>query len=360
MKYYFIWLYFIFSLYSFAQDDHYFLMDDYFEKNPLEKQKLVSFEKLVQSAPTLEKTPIKPLNIVMVYPADQISDYWRRSKVSFEKRLQKLNIKYNLQNLFTKPGTVSKQARYIQEKLTSDIDYLIFTLDAKKHSKLIESLIFKTKPKIILQNITTPLQKWENIQPFFYVGFDHRIGSLKIAEYFINKTKGEGKYAVLYGTLGYVSKMRGDQFVKYVRKQSKLQLVESYYTDFDTNKAYEATKDILKKHSDLKFIYTTSTDIAHGVIKALREKKLTNKILVNGWGGGSSELKALKKGYLDVTVMRINDDNGIAMAEAIKLDLHKNQNKIPKVFSGQMVLIDKNTPHKKIYNLTQKAFRYSQ
>ena len=43
--------------------------------------------------------------------------------------------------------------------------------------------------------------------------------------------------------------------------------------------------------------------------------------LINGWGGGSAELEAIERGDLDVTVMRMNDDTGIAMAEAIKWDL---------------------------------------
>ncbi len=57
--------------------------------------------------------------------------------------------------------------------------------------------------------------------------------------------------------------------------------------------------------------------------------------------------------------MRMNDDNGVAMAEAIKLDITSQSNKIPLIYSGQFVLIDKNIDDVKLDSLKQKAFRYS-
>ncbi|MCV6606676.1 MAG: substrate-binding domain-containing protein, partial [Campylobacterales bacterium] len=237
--------------------------------------------------------------------------------------------------------------------------YLIFTLDVKKHSKIIEVLINKVKPKVILQNITTPLKKWGDIQPFLYVGFDHKIGSLKIANHFISKTGKKGNYAVLYGTQGYVSKMRGDSVIRHFNQKTDLKMVASYYTDFNKQKAYNATLDLLKENKDLKFIYACSTDIAHGAIEALKELGLKDKILVNGWGGGGSELKAILKGDMDTTVIRINDDNGVAMAEAIKLDLEGKKKSVPLIYSGDMRLIEKGISKSKIDHIRKKAFRYS-
>lgn len=344
---------------SFAQIDQYWQVDRYFKKFPKEKIKFEQFKEIVKNDPQKITSPNKPVKIVMVYPGNQISDYWRRSKISFEKRLKKLDIQYTLEDHFTKPGTVSQQAKYLIDAIKRDTDYLIFTLDAAKHSKFIETIISRKKPKLILQNITTPLREWGDIQPFLYVGFDHKIGSLKLAEYFIKKTGGKGKYAVLYGTQGYVSSMRGDEFIKYIKNNSDLKLVESYYTDFDKQKAYNAAKQILKKHSDIDFIYSCSTDISHGAIDAIKQSGLGKPILINGWGGGSSEIEALQNGSMDITVLRINDDNGIAMAEAIKLDLEQKQNKVPLIFSGDMEILKKGISQQDLENLKQKAFRYS-
>ena len=72
-----------------------------------------------------------------------------------------------------------------------------------------------------------------------------------------------------------------------------------------------------------------------------------------GGAVGSDELKALSKKELDFTVMRINDDNGVAMAEAIYLDLINKRNEIPQVFSGDIVLLDQSTPADKIEKLKE-------
>lgn len=341
--------------------DKYWLVDEYLQLNP--KQKKISekfIQQVSQEAVKLSLTHDRVQKIVMVYPGNQISDYWRRSKISFEKRLQELNIKYELIDYFTKPGLeIRIQAKQLISAIKHDTDYLIFTLDASKHTQFIERILSLKKPKLILQNITTPVKKWGSKQPFLYVGFDHVIGSTILAKYYLKKTNSKGKYAVLHGTRGYVSYMRGNKFIDYMSGYKDLKLADSYYTDFNKQKAMNATNELLKTHNDLKFIYSGSTDIALGVSEVLKKNNLTGKILTNGWGGGSNELDAIEKGLLDITVMRMNDDNGVAMAEAIKLDLEGKSNQVPTIFSGEFEVIEKGINKQRLQKLKEKAFRYS-
>ncbi len=96
-------------------------------------------------------------------------------------------------------------------------------------------------------------------------------------------------------------------------------LKSSFYTKSDKESAYQAAKISIEKDKDLNFIYACATDVALGAADAIHESG--RDILLNGWGGSSAELEAIEKGDLDVTVMlRMNDDTGIAMAEAIKWD----------------------------------------
>jgi len=339
----------------------YYTVKEYLEKEPHQKEISEKFVKLVQNkAVALKEKNKKAVKIVFVYPGNQVSDYWRRSIKSFEKRMDELNINYILEEHFTKPTIeISKQIKYLLDALSNDTDYLIYTLDLKKHIKLIEKILNYKDTKLILQNITTPLKKWKNKQPFLYVGFDHTIGAIKIANYYKKRFKDKGKYAVMYGSFGYISDMRGKEFVKYLHKNSKLELVDEYYTNFKLDNAYNTTLDLISRRDDIDFIYACSTDIAFGVQKALKEKNLNNKIELNGWGGGSSEIKSIKEKELDLTVMRINDDNGVAMAEAIKLDILGKSDLVPTIFSGNLQIITKDSPKSKIDTLTKKAFRYS-
>lgn len=348
--------------YILLSDNQYTLVDEYYSENKSQQTVFKKFSKIVSShGEKIDIKQQKPVKIYMIYPGNQVSDYWRRSKSSFEARLNEIGIKYELVDYFTKPGVVEirEQAEALYEALRNDIDYLVFTLDAKKHLKFVNTILNKGTPKLILQNITTPLKSLNTNQPFLYDGFDHSIGAKLIADEYIKQVGKNGNYAVLYGSSGYVSHMRGDMFIKEIEKSSDLQLVASYYTDFNKKKAKAATLDLLKTHKNLKFVYACSTDIALGAIEALEEKNLLGIVKVNGWGGGSNELISIQESKMDFTVMRMNDDNGVAMAEAISLDLQKRTNEVPLIFSGDFELIKKGISSEKLNKMKQKAFRYS-
>lgn len=360
MNYIITLLLFISTLTSLAANNsNYYQIDEYIK---IYNQKSISekFIKTINEDAKAIKEKNKKIKIVMVYPGNQISDYWRKSKISFEKRLNELNINYELVDFFTKPvGEIKEQSKQLLSAMKDNTDYLIFTLDARKHARFVERIVSKKTPKLILQNITTPLKKWKDRQPFLYVGFDHVIGSKLLADYYIKQTKGKGKYAVLYGSKGYVSFMRGSKFIDYISKNSNLILAHEYYTNFNKEKAKKATEDLLSIDNDIKFIYACSTDIALGVIEALKEKNLLGKIQVNGWGGGSNELKSIEAGEMNLTVMRMNDDNGVAMAEAVKLDIQGKPREVPTIFSGDFALLKKGIKKEELDKLKKRAFRYT-
>ncbi len=335
----------------------YISVDEYININPEQKRLMDKYEKIIHSKAIPLNKKYKRVKLAMLYPSLQLSDYWRRNKLAFEKRLKELNIDYTIDMIVTSGSSNPKQQEiFIDKIIKQKYDFLITTVNSNLEKNLIKNVLVSTNTKVILQNITTPIRAWEKQAPLAYVGFDHKLGSLKIADYFLDRFR-VGNYAVMFYTDGYVSQMRGDTFIKYIGENSKLELLDSYYTNGDEENAKLATLDLLKSKKDIKFIYACSTDIAIGVSKALESLGLKDKILVNGWGGGSKELNMLNNKELDVTVMRINDDAGIIMADIIKGVILKE--KVPKIFSGQIKLIDKNTANDYIEQLKQKSFRYS-
>lgn len=360
--YYILVIYFIFSIVPvFASE--YMTLSQYLNIHPEQLQISINFSNDVRNeVPEISGIKQdKPIKISFIYPGHQVSDYWRRSVISFKKRMDQLNILYDVQDFFSKPGSdIRTQEKQFKTALASNPDYLVFTLDAKKQKRIIERVITRKKPRLILQNITTPIKKWEGKQPFLYVGFDHESGSRMLANYFIKKTGGKGYYAVLYYTQGYVSRMRGDTFIQYISTNSDLKLTASYYTDGKQEKAKAAALEILKNHPDISFIYSCSTDVALGALDALNEQEIPKgKIMINGWGGGIRELEKIVSKELDVTIMRMNDDNGVAMAEAIKLDIRGLSKSVPVIYSGDFVLIEKGINSPELEQLKKRAFRLS-
>ncbi|ANQ23693.1 ABC transporter substrate-binding protein [Vibrio natriegens] len=336
----------------------YWEYQEFLKEFPEQKQLTNALAEAVREKPipvTSDKK--RELKISVVYPGQQISDYWIRNIDAFEKRLDKLNINYQLNQVFTRPNAdIKQQSLSLMEALKSNSDYLIFTLDTTRHRKFIEHVLDSKKTKLILQNITTPVRDWDKHQPFLYVGFDHAEGSRKLAKEFSQRFPQNTHYSVLYFSEGYISDVRGNTFINQVNRDSNFELQSAYYTKATKQSGYEAAKASLDKYPDVDFIYACSTDVALGAVEALAELG-RDDIMINGWGGGSAELDAILDGELDITVMRMNDDTGIAMAEAIKWDLEGKS--VPTVYSGDYEVVTTSDSPERIEALRKRAFRYS-
>lgn len=336
----------------------YWQYEEYLDANPEQKILTDRLVRAVRNTPVpLKIKQTHPITISVVYPGQQISDYWVRNIKAFEARLDELGVVYEINQVFTRPNLDSRQQSLsLLEAVQNNTNYLVFTLDTTRHRKFIEHVLSSTDTKLILQNITTPVRAWADQQPFMYVGFDHVLGTQALEEYYKQKTSGGSKYSVLYFSEGYISDARGDTFIEDMTHHDDYQLVSSFYTKATQESGYHAALNAIKNNPDIEFIYACSTDVALGAVKALNELNRSD-ILINGWGGGTAELDAIARGEIDVTVMRMNDDTGIAMAEAIKWDIENKP--VPTVYSGDFEIVTSQDEENEIERLKQRAFRYS-
>lgn len=339
-----LWLYFFFCLAT---------------PCPALAQQIPNFTSVVQGDAVAVRVQQPPIKIAIVYPAIQSSDYWRRSVVSMEKRLQELNIPVELTTYYSRPADGSRtQEKQITQALQNQPDFLLINTDYPRVEDIIGRILHRGSPHVIIQNQTTENKAWLDTPPLLYSGFDHVKGSELIAHYLFDTYGEDAKYAIIYGTRGIVSTLRGQGFMN-VRKLHNARLpVAEYYSNVDINKAHDAAYDILDRHPDLDFLFCVTTDTALGAAQAVDELGLTGKIAVNGWGGGEAELIALAEGKLTLTVMRMNDDNGVSVAEAIKYALTSRRDEIPPTFSGGFELITTEN-RAEINRLKKRAFRYS-
>lgn len=340
--------------------DEFWSLAEFTELNERQKHTSEDFANRVSADAVKIESQVKPVKIAVIYPGKQASDYWRRSLSSFEARLGEIGLQYEVLPYFSGSSSyVGNQAQLITESLKSDPDYLVFTLDALRHKPIVQRLIARGRPKVILQNITTPLKAWRDRQPFLYVGFDHVTGTQLLIDYYLKRLGPKKKFAILFGPRGYVSRARGNTFLQAYSDPDSLNLKASYYVGYDRQKSQTAAERVLDENPDLDFFYACSTDIALGAIAAIKSRNRQADVITNGWGGGSDELNAILDGDLDVTVMRMNDDNGVAMAEAIVLDQTGRSAEVPIVFSGEFAVVSKENSTEDINNLKARAFRYS-
>lgn len=336
----------------------YWQYDDFLDAHPTQKRLTDALTEEVRGYPVpLNIKQQEPITISVVTPGQQISDYWVRNIKALEKRLDKLGIRYEMNQVYTRPNQdVRQQNLSLLEAVQSNTDYLIFTLYTARHRRFVEHVLSSTDTKLILQNITTPVRAWDDQQPFMYVGFDHIKGARLIESYYKSEFPNDSRYSVVYYSEGYISDARGDTFIEEMSHHDTYKLSSSFYTRADRDSGYSAAKLAIEKDASIDFIYACSTDVALGAVDALKELDRQD-IQINGWGGGSAELEAIEKGDLNVTAMRMNDDTGIAMAEAIKWDLEGRN--VPTVYSGDFELVTNKDSSIRIEKLKQRAFRYS-
>lgn len=349
----------VFQAFSYEQD-RYISVERYTAEHPEQSGLMKRFsEKVASEAETDNKVQGDIIKIALVYPGIQKSSYWRDSIKAMEARLGELGIKYELLTYLSKPyGDFRRQVFQLSEAFASEPDYLAVSVDNENIRRLITAMLTDRRTKIFIQNMTTPLADWTENPPYMYIGFDHHKGAGMIAEHYSRLFPGGAKYLLLYGSKGAVSTQRGDGFERTAMTKG-LQPAAKFYTDFSSEKAYSAVKRFIERDKDFDFIYACSTDIAIGAAKALQESGLSGKKLINGWGGTPGELELIKDGILDFTVMRMNDDSGTALAEAIKNDLTGNKDKTPQIFSGEFVTVTKEMSDKQIEKLKERALRYS-
>lgn len=338
----------------------YITIDKYLDDHQEQKLLMKSFSDIVSSyAIPIGFHMNRNVKIAAVYPGIQKSNYWRDSVTSMEKRLDELGIRYETARFFSKPsGDFRLQVKQFADAIKAGSDYITISVDNENMKRLVSTVLAKKKPKIFIQNLTTPTKEWQSNPPYMYVGFDHVEGAKIIADQYSKIFPKGASYILLYGPKGTVSSLRGGGFESYALAKGFTPAAK-FYTDFDADKAYNAVNDALKRFPNISFIYACSTDIAIGASRALEELGLLNKVIVNGWGGTLKELNLIKQNKLDFTVMRMNDDNGVAIAEAIKLDLINNADMAPQIFSGEFVTVTKEMTNEAIDSLIERALRYS-
>jgi autoinducer 2-binding protein LuxP len=335
----------------------YWRYDEFYQRHPEQRPWLVELSAAVRGpavpiAPGLQR---RPLRIAVVYPALQVSDYWPDNERALQQRLNQLGIAYQLEARYTEPNTqLVEQVNQIRELLDWEPDYLLYTLDSPRQRSLIERLIQNSDTRLILQNITTPLKAWDGRQPFLYVGFDHAEGARLLARHFTRRFPQGADYGVLFRSQGLVSQLRGVTYIQAVADNHHLR--SSYYTDSSRAGGRQAALAMLREHPELDYIYACSTDVALGVVDALAELGRTD-LVVNGWGGSPAEIEQLRLGGLQVVLMRMNDDNAIAIAEAIKRDLQGKP--LPLVYASDFILLDDGMSIDEIRIYEALARRYS-
>ena len=302
-----------------------------------------------------------PVQIALIYPSADTSDFWARNYLALTKRLDQLGISYETTEFASRQIEHSLQSTYAsQVEQDADLyDYVIFgpselAIQADNIDKLAANDGFAT----YVWAFHTPLKDLSN-QPDVWFDFSSAAGALTMCDYMLGRLGNDVTMAMNRGIPGITDNQRSGDFKACVEEKGNWTTVYEHYGEYQREGGFEGTSLIMQAYPEATTIHNANTAMAMGSVEAQVSMGKEKDIFSTGWGGTGLELEAIRRGELDATPMRMGDDVGAATAEAIKADLEDRAGDLPLVFLGRITVAHDQMSADEINALEQEAFRFS-
>lgn len=317
--------------------------------------------KTSQNPVKLSVTQDRAIEIALIYPSADTSDFWARGYLALTKRLNQLGIRYRTTEFASRQIEHSLQSTYttqvVQDK--KRFDYVIFgPSELATQASNIDKLSAQDEFGTFVWAFHTPLKYLEN-QPDMWLDFSSAYGAIKICEYMVERLGRDISYAMNRGIPGITDDQRSGDFKECVVDKGNWNVVYEHYGEYQREGGYAGTNIILYSYPDATVIHNANTAMAMGSLEALLSAGKEKDIFSTGWGGTGIELDAIRRGEINATPMRMGDDVGAATAEAIKADMEGKNDEMPLVFLGRITVAHDQMSAEELDNLEQEAFRFS-
>lgn len=193
---------------------------------------------------------------------------------------------------------VETQIDQLNSFLDEGVDAIILTPVNLKSLRDTLKLIKEKDIPIINLNMKVDMLSSEYITS--YVGASSTEEAVLAARMFL-KALGDkgGNVAILEGRRGSDPTIfRTQGFVEELKSHPQIQIVDIVNGNWTRAGARLATFDLMKNYPDIDGIYCHDSEMAMGVIKALKELKITKKIIITGIDGQEEYYQAIRDGSL--------------------------------------------------------------
>lgn len=322
---------------------------------------LENMQKVVGApAVSVANPPEEPVKIAVIYPSQDVSDFWLRSYLAMEARFKEMGMPFEATQFATNMGDNLLMSTYSEQVARADdFEYVIFGPSELQTQQEDIKLIMDSGKKVIVLNHDTPLQDWGDNQPMMYSTFSHLFGALNICNWVIENLGTEGTYAMNRGVPGSVDDQRSGGFQKCLEEKSDWKMAYEHFGLFQREGGFNGAQLILSGYPEVTYIHNANTAMAMGAISAIQAAGAQDRVKTSAWGGTGDEIEALRKGELMATPMRMSDDVGVALAEAIRADIEGRKDDIPLVFLGRITIVASDSGPEIVDEFEKEAFRYT-
>ena len=302
-----------------------------------------------------------PIQIALIYPSSDTSDFWARNYLAMTKRLDELGIAYETTEFASRQIEHSLQTTYANQVVQdADLyDYVIFgPSELAIQADNIVKLAGDDDLTTYVWAFHTPLKELEH-QPDAWFDFSSAAGALTMCDYMLGRLGNDVTMAMNRGIPGITDDQRSGDFKACVEEKGNWTTVYEHYGEYQREGGFAGTSLIIQSYPEATIIHNANTAMAMGSVEAQVSVGKEKEIFSTGWGGTGLELDAIRRGELDATPMRMGDDVGAATAEAIKADMEGRADELPFVFLGRITVAHDQMSPEELDALQQEAFRFS-
>jgi autoinducer 2-binding protein LuxP len=326
----------------------------------VDREKLKQFQITVNAKPVPISTAIaEPIRIAVIYPSNDISDFWIRNYTAMTKRLEELGLPFVIKQYPSKQIEHSLQTQHTNTVLNEGYDFVVFgPSELAVQSKNIQKLAASKKFKTYIWAFHTPDSSWEH-QPDAWFDFSSAMGAEVLCNYVLKRLGDNIEFAANRGIPGITDTQRSQGFIDCVEEKGNWLSLYEHFGQYQKLGGADGAKLFLDNFSEVKMIHNANTAMTMGAIDTLKDENKLSDIFVTGWGGTAKEVEKIKRGEINATPMRMSDDLGVATAESIKFSLENRQNEIPLLYLGRILVVHNEMSNEVLDTHSREAFRYS-
>jgi len=178
-----------------------------------------------------------------------------------------------------------------------------------------------------------------------FLATDNKAAGELCAKALIDKIGKEGKIAVMSYVAGVGSEIgRVGGFKDYIAKNSKLQIVGTYYSQAQVATALNQTTDVLAANPDLKGIFGANEPTAVGMGRALVQSGKAGKVVAIGFDGNEPLQNFVKDGTIAAIAVQGSYQMGNLGVKTVVDAI--NGKSIPKFVNTGVVMVTKDNIEK--------------
>lgn len=191
---------------------------------------------------------------------------------------------------------VPAQIAQIEDALTKGVDGIALApTDPAALAPVVKKALDKGVKVVFIDTIGTN-------EGVTFIGTNNQAGAKLAGDYICKNLKQGDKVAILQGIITQsTGKARADGS-KAAFQACGLNIVAEVPAEWDTAKGQAAMEDILTKNPDLKGVFASNDNMALGAVQAIKNAKLTGKILVVGFDANPNAAAAILAGDMNATV----------------------------------------------------------